>query len=67
MPVQQRKMIQLSTANVDWFERTYGGATLSWVLDELLGEFRVAHTHTPQEYAAIAAEALQEKIEDKLT
>lgn len=65
--IQQRKMVQLSNDNVEWFERVYGGSTLSWVLDELLTQFRVAHVHSPQEYARIAAETLQGKIEEKLT
>lgn len=67
MSLQQRKMIQLSNDNVEWFEQTYGGSTLSWVLDELLREFREASVHTPREYAEIAAKALHKKIEDKLT
>lgn len=60
-------MIQLSNDNVEWFEKTYGGSTLSWALDGLLTEFRAAHVHSPADYMKIAADALHLKIEEKLT
>lgn len=63
---QERKMVSLSKDDVEWFERIYGGASLSWVLGELLTNFRHAHTLTPLDYAAIAAKALHEKVEDGL-
>jgi len=57
--------VELSTANVAWYESAYGGS-LSWVLDLLLNEFRSAHHIDPAQLAAIGAEALKRKIDKEL-
>lgn len=65
--LQTRKMVSLSTDNIDWFERTYGKeASLSWALDLMFQKFRDAHTHTPEEYAKIGAQMAVADIESEL-
>lgn len=65
-PIQERKAVNISKANIEWFERTYGNnASLSWALDMLLDQFRIAHTSTPEDYAKIASEAVTKNIEDQ--
>jgi hypothetical protein len=58
-----RRNVELSTANVEWFEGAYGGS-LSWVLDLLLGEFKAAHHINPQELAVIGAKVLKRKVDE---
>ncbi len=64
--LQHRKMIQISTENLNWYESTYGGATLSWIVDMCLTEFRLAHTITPQQYAEIAGQQLYDKVQEEV-
>lgn len=64
-----RKTVELAEDNVNWFYDTYGeisnNASLSWVLDLMLEQFRKAHDKTPQEYAVIGAAALKEMLQSK--
>lgn len=57
-------MVGLPRSEVEKFERAYGENRLSWVLSILLIEFNNAHALKPDDYAAIAARALVDKIED---
>ena len=61
-----RKMVQLPTDDVEWLISIYGRDCLSWALSLMLGEFRAAHKHTPQDYAKAGAEALAEAIDEKI-
>lgn len=61
-----RKMVQLPTADVEWLQSVYGRDCLSWALSLMLGEFRAAHKHTPQDYAKIGAASLYEAIDEKI-
>jgi hypothetical protein len=61
-----RRSVELSTANITWYESTYGGATLSWVVDLLLAEFKSAHHLEPKELAAIGARVLKRKIDENI-
>lgn len=64
-----RKNVELTEDNVNWFYETYGeisnNASLSWVLDLMLTQFRAAHEHTPQEYAKIGAAELKKILAEK--
>jgi hypothetical protein len=64
-----RKSVELAEENVNWFYETYGdisnNASLSWVLDLMLTEFRKAHDKTPQELAAIGAAELKKLLAEK--
>ena len=57
-------MVMLSSENLEWYEQQYAGATLSWALDMLFTNFRLAHVSTPGDYAKIAAENGIKSIED---
>ena len=59
-------MVSLPSETVAWFEETYQGASLSWVLGLLLSEFQRVHSLTPSDYAALGAAALKRKIEDEV-
>lgn len=61
-----RKMVDLSTENVEWYELHYPKASFSWVLDLLLTNFREAQTLTPVDYASIAAKKLDNDIKDEM-
>ena len=69
MPTQRatvRKSVELTEDNVSWFYETYGdisnNASLSWVLDLMLEQFRHAHDKTPAELAAIGAAELKKVL-----
>ncbi len=62
-----RKMVELNTEDVSWFNESYAGAHLSWVLTMLLSEFRKCHALAPIDYAAIAAKSLEGQIADDST
>lgn len=65
MPVVKKK-VELDEEDVSWFTDTYGsGASLSWALGMLLGEFRKAHEKTPQELGAIGAAELKRMLEER--
>jgi len=60
-----RKHVELSDENVGWFTDKYGkDASYSWILNLLFDEFRMAHTHTPADYAKIGAQAIKGQLED---
>lgn len=59
-----RRMVALPRSVVEKFEAAYGEGRLSWGLSLLLDEFMKCHTLHPDDYAAIAAHALRNKIED---
>lgn len=59
-------MVELPTDFTIWFEETYSGASLSWVLSLLATEFKNAHSITPQELAAIGAKELKRRVEENL-
>ena len=61
--LQQRKAVFLNSTDLDWFEKQYEGASLSWVLSLLLEKFRLAHVNTPTNYAELGAKALKEELE----
>lgn len=67
MEATVRKMVELNSEDVSWFNTAYQGAHLSWVLSMLMGEFRKAHSLTPADYAAIGAKQLQGQIADGAT
>ena len=56
-------MVYLNSVDVEWYEKTYEGASLSWILSALLEKFREAHVHTPGDYALIAAKAMSAEID----
>jgi hypothetical protein len=60
-----RKGIELNKDDVDWFNEQYPKGSLSAVLSMLLTKFREVNTHTPSDYARIAAEALTEDLNSK--
>lgn len=66
-PPTVRKMVELNSEDVNWFEVAYSGAHISWVLSMLLQEFRKSHSLNPSDYAAIAASSLQGQIQDGTT
>lgn len=57
-----RKFIDINEDDLEWFERTYPNGSLTWILSMLLHEFRTATEHTPNDYAKIATESLQQHI-----
>jgi len=57
-------MVSLPSETVAWFEETYSGASLSWVLGLLLDEFKQVHSVSPVDLAHLGAQALKRKIED---
>jgi len=57
-----RKKIELNKDDVDWFEEQYPKASLGGILSMLLTKFREHNTHTPNDYAAMAAQALSEEV-----
>lgn len=61
---ETRRMVTLPRSEVEKFERAYGENRLSWVLSLMLAEFNKAHFIKPDDYAAIAAKNLVDKIED---
>ena len=60
-----RKGIELNKDDVDWFNQQYPKGSLSGVLSMLLEKFREANTHTPSDYASIAAKALSEELQKR--
>jgi len=57
-----RKFIELNKDDLEWYEKTYPNGSLTWILSMLFHEFRTATEHTPNEYAKIATESLQEQL-----
>ena len=64
-----RKTVELTEDNVTWFYDTYGeisnNASLSWMLDLMLEQFRKAHDKTPAELAAIGAAELKKLLAER--
>lgn len=58
-----QKNVQISSINIENFEKHFPKGNLSWVLDMLLEKFVAQYQHTPAEYADIAARELKEEIE----
>lgn len=57
-----RVNISLDSDNVEWFNETYKGASLSWWINLLLQKSKEVMTTTPEDFARIAAEALKEEL-----
>jgi hypothetical protein len=60
-----RKGIELNKDDVEWFNEQYPKGSLSAVLSMLFSKFRDANTHTPSDYAKIAATALTEELNSR--
>ncbi len=58
-----RKTIDLDADNVEWFRTHYKGTSLTWLLNELMGAFRLVNDRKPQEYIDLAAKHLQAELE----
>ena len=58
---QVRKRVFLDIDDVQWFEATYGGATLTWIVNILIKNFRALHKVFPEDTARqAAAESISE-------
>lgn len=59
------KKVLLNEDDVEWFEKQYPKASLSWCLSMLLEKFRQQNTMTPADYAAMAAKELAEELAER--
>lgn len=59
------RQVKLDDEDVNWYNSTYPGGSLTWVLGLMLKEFRKAHSLTPADYAAIGAKELRKQLEEK--
>lgn len=57
-----RMNVSLDTGHVEWFNETYKGASLSWLLNLLLEKFKDVNNVKPEDYAKLAAEQLKEEL-----
>lgn len=60
-----RKNVELSEENVNWYQQTFPGGSLSGILDQLLQFFREHTEHTPEEYARVAAQHLADGLKSR--
>jgi|GraSoiStandDraft_4_1057263.scaffolds.fasta_scaffold120446_3 hypothetical protein len=60
-----RKGIELDKDDVRWFNEQYPEGSLSGIISMLFSKFREANTHTPSDYAEIAARTLSEELNSK--
>jgi hypothetical protein len=60
-----RKGIELDKDDVRWFNEQYPEGSLSGILSMLFSKFREVNTHTPSDYAQLAAKALSEELEKR--
>ena len=55
----------MNVDDIEWFNAQYPKGSLSATLSMLLTKFREANTFTPQDYARMAADALNEELKAK--
>ncbi len=56
--------VKLDEDDVEWFQSTYPGGSLSWLFTTMLKEFRVLHKQTPADLAKIGAAEMKKLIEE---
>lgn len=50
---------------VTWFRDNYPKGSLTWVVENLMTEFKKAHAATPLDYAVIGARELKKRIDEE--
>lgn len=67
--MKTRKQVELDTDDIEWFKKEYSGASLSWIVGELVRSFRTIHEDvglTPRKVIRDAAKEVKEKLDEEV-